>query len=118
MPFAMDNLLIFEPYLNSKDKCIYPIINGCLVFCCISACIYVVVFSCIFLLFFVGFIFLLFCMGYSFHLVLGLIFVVETLAILWFFALHALQLSFYNGSCFTRIGFFIEFLYNLHRVRL
>jgi hypothetical protein len=66
--------------------------------------------------FFVGFISLLFCLGYSLHLVLGLIFVVETSAPPWFFAVLILQLSFHSGSCFTRIRLFTEFLCNLHRL--
>jgi hypothetical protein len=48
--------------------------------------------------------------------VLGLIFVVETSAPLWFFAVPILQLSFHSGSCFTRIELFTEFLCNLHRL--
>jgi hypothetical protein len=77
------------------------------------------VFSCIFLLYFVGFIFLLFCLdfvGFSLHLVLWLIFVVETSVPLWFFVVFALQLSFYSGGCSTRIGLFTKFLYNLHHL--
>ena len=71
---------------------------------------------CIFLLFYVGFISLLFCLGYSVHLMLGLIFGVETAAPLWFYAVLILQLSFHSGSCFTRIGLFTEFLCNLYRL--
>ena len=90
--------------------------TSCLVFCSFSDCFFDFVFSCIFLFFFVGFISLLFCLGYSLHLVLGLIFVVETLASLWFFAVFILQLSSHSGSCFTRIELFTEFLCNLHRL--
>jgi hypothetical protein len=64
----------------------------------------------------VGFISLLFCLGFSLHLVLWLIFEVETLVPLWFFAVLALQLSLYSGDCFTHIGLFTEFLCNLHRL--
>jgi hypothetical protein len=101
---------------SGRSSTFITAITGCLVFCCISVCIYVYVFSCISLLFYVGFIFMLFCMGYSLHMVLGLIFVVETSATLWFFAVLALQLSFHSGSCFTRIGLFTESLCNLHRL--
>ena len=38
------------------------------------------------------------------------------LAFIWFFAVPALQLSFYSGDCFTRIGLFTEFICNLHRL--
>jgi hypothetical protein len=105
----------FQHQPSGRSSTFVTVTTGCLVFCCFSACIYVFVCSCIFLLFFVGFIFL-FCLGYSLHLVLGLIFVVETSAPLWFFAVPILQLSFHSGSCFTRIGFFTEFLCNLHRL--
>jgi hypothetical protein len=73
-------------------------------------------YSQIFQLFFVGFISLLFCLGFSFHLVSWLIFEVETSTPLWFFAVPALQLSLYCGGCLNRIGFFTEFLCNLHRL--
>jgi hypothetical protein len=36
------------------------------------------------------------------------------LAPLWFSVVLALQLLFYSGGCFTRIGLFTEFLCNLH----
>jgi hypothetical protein len=42
--------------------------------------------------------------------------VLGLLASIWFFAVSALQLSFYNDSCFIRIGLFMEFLCNLHRL--
>jgi hypothetical protein len=35
---------------------------------------------------------------------------------LWFSVVLALQLSFYSGGCFTRIGLFTEFLCNLHHL--
>jgi hypothetical protein len=38
------------------------------------------------------------------------------LAFIWFFAVLALQLSFFSDGCFTRIGLFTEFLCNLHRL--
>jgi hypothetical protein len=37
-------------------------------------------------------------------------------ASLWFSVVPALQPSFYNGGCFTRIGLFTEFLCILHRL--
>jgi hypothetical protein len=42
--------------------------------------------------------------------------VLWVLASFWFFAVPALQLSFYSDGCFTRIGLFTESLYNLHRL--
>jgi hypothetical protein len=42
--------------------------------------------------------------------------VLWVLASIWFFAVPALQLSFYSDSCFTCIELFTEFLYNLHRL--
>jgi hypothetical protein len=81
-----------------------------LVFCCISVYFYISVFLCIFLLYFVGFIFLLFCLGCGLHLVLGLIFVVETSVLIWFIAMPALQLLLFSDGFFTRIGLFTEFL--------
>jgi hypothetical protein len=100
------NLLPWTIHPSSRSSTLFTVTAGCLVFCCIFACIFVYVLSCIFLLFFVGYISLLFCLGFSLHLVLWLIFVMEILAPIWFFAVPALQLSFYSGSCFTRIGFF------------
>jgi hypothetical protein len=73
------NLLPWIVQPSGRSSTFITGMTGCLVFCCFSSCIYVFVCSCIFLLFFVGFIFL-FCLGYSLHLVLGLIFVVETSA--------------------------------------
>jgi hypothetical protein len=37
-------------------------------------------------------------------------------ASLWFFVVLAVQQSFHNGGCFTRIGLFMEFLCILHRL--
>jgi hypothetical protein len=74
------------------------------------------VFSCNFMLFFVGFISLLFCLGFSLHMVLWIIFEVETSALLWFFAVPNLQLSLYSGGCFTHNGLLMEFFCNLHRL--
>jgi hypothetical protein len=90
--------------------------TGFLVFCCISVYIYFSVFLCIFLLFFVGFILLLFCLGCGLHLVLGLIFVMETLVPIWFSAMPALQLLLYSDGCFTRIRLFTKFLCISHRL--
>jgi hypothetical protein len=42
--------------------------------------------------------------------------VLWVLAFIWFFAVLALQLSFYSDGCFTRIELFTEFLCNLHRL--
>jgi hypothetical protein len=42
--------------------------------------------------------------------------VLWVLASIWFFAVPALQLSFYSDSCFIRIELFTEFLCNLHRL--
>jgi hypothetical protein len=42
--------------------------------------------------------------------------VLWVLASIWFFAMPALQLSFYSDGCFTRIRLFTEFLCNLHRL--
>jgi hypothetical protein len=100
---------------SGRSSTLFTVTAGCLAFCCISACIFIYMFSCNFLLFFVGFIFLLFCLGFSL-LVLWLIFEVETLAPLWFFAVPVLQLSLLSGGCFTRIELFTEFLCNLHRL--
>jgi hypothetical protein len=52
--------------------------------------------------------------GCGLHLVLGLIFVVETSVPIWFFVVPALQLLLYSDSCFTRIGLFTEFLCTSH----
>jgi hypothetical protein len=38
------------------------------------------------------------------------------LAFIWFFAVLALQLSFFSDGCFIRIGLFTEFLCNLYRL--
>jgi hypothetical protein len=35
---------------------------------------------------------------------------------LWFSVVLALQLSFYSSDCFTLIGLFMEFPFNLHRL--
>ena len=40
----------------------------------------------------------------------------EKIDSIWFFAVPALQLSFYSDNCFTRIGLFTEFLCNLHHL--
>jgi hypothetical protein len=42
--------------------------------------------------------------------------VLWVLAFIWFFAVHAPQLSFFSDGCFTHIGLFTEFLCNLHRL--
>jgi hypothetical protein len=42
--------------------------------------------------------------------------VLWVLASIWFFAVPTLQLSFYSDGCFIHIGFFMEFLCNLHRL--
>jgi hypothetical protein len=42
--------------------------------------------------------------------------VLWVLASIWFFAVPALQLSFYSDGCFTCIGLFTKFLCNLHRL--
>jgi hypothetical protein len=110
------NLLPWTVQPSSRSSNLFTVTAGCLVFCFISACIFVYVFSCIFLLFFVAFISLLFCLGFSLHMVLWLIFEVETSTPFWFFAVPDLQLSLYSGGCFTRIELFTEFLCNLHRL--
>jgi hypothetical protein len=110
------NLLPWTVQPSSRSSNLFTVTAGCLVFCFISACIFVYVFSCIFLLFFVAFISLLFCLGFSLHMVLWLIFEVETSTPFWFFAVPDLQLLLYSGGCFTRIELFMEFLCNLHRL--
>ena len=113
------NLLSWTVHPFGHSFTFITVTTGCLVFCCIFAWIYVYVFSCIFLLYFVGFIFLLFCLGFvgfRLHLVLRLIFVVETLVPCWFFVVPALQLSFYSSGCSTHIELFMEFLCILHRL--
>jgi hypothetical protein len=90
--------------------------TGFLVFCCIFVYLYISVFLCIFLLYFVGFILLLFCLGCGLHLVLWLIFVVETSVPIWFFAVPILQLLLYSDGCFTHIRLFMEFFCILHRL--
>ena len=89
-----------------------PLLSG--LFCCsfYFPCIVIFLyfsFILLFVLFFVGF-YLLALMWFDFE---------EEIDSIWFFAVPALQLSFYSDSCFTRIGLFTEFLCNLHRfVRL
>jgi hypothetical protein len=90
--------------------------TGFFVFCCISVYIYIYVFLCMFLLYFIGFILLLFCLGCGLHLVLGLIFVVETSVPIWFFPVPSLQLLLYSDGCFTCIRLFTEFIFILHRL--
>jgi hypothetical protein len=87
-----------------------------LVFCCSSVYFYISVFLCYFLLYFVGVSLLLFCLGCGLHLILGLIFVVETSVPIWFLAVPPLQLLLYSDGCFTRIGFFTKFLCILYRL--
>ena len=57
--------------------------------------------------------FVLFFVGFCLPVLMWFDFEEEIDSIL-FFAVPALQLSFYSDSCFTRIRLFTEFLCNLH----